>query len=87
MPNIKSQIKRDATNKAANAKNSAEKSRARTAVKKVNAAVAAANLAEAEVALNEAISLIDKAAQSGVIKKNTANRKKAALQKAVAALR
>ena len=87
MPNIKSQIKRDATNKAANAKNSAEKSRVRTAVKKVNAAVAAANLAEAEVALNEAISLIDKAAQSGVIKKNTANRTKAALQKAVAALR
>ena len=87
MPNIKSQIKRDATNKAANAKNSAEKSRVRTAVKKVNADVAAANLAEAEVALNEAISLIDKAAQSGVIKKNTANRKKAALQKAVAALR
>ena len=87
MPNIKSQIKRDATNKAANAKNSAEKSRVRTAVKKVNAAVAAANLAEAEVALKEAISLIDKAAQSGVIKKNTANRKKAALQKAVAALR
>ena len=35
MPNIKSQIKRDGTNKAANAKNSAEKNRVRTAIKKV----------------------------------------------------
>ena len=39
MPNIKSQIKRDGTNKAANAKNSAEKNRVRTAIKKVEALV------------------------------------------------
>lgn len=87
MPNIKSQIKRDATNKAANAKNSAEKSRVRTAVKKVKAAVEVANAEEANKALVEAISLIDKAAQAGIIKKNTANRKKAALQKAVAEIK
>ncbi len=86
MPNIKSQIKRDATNKAANAKNSAEKSRVRTASKKVLAAVDAGNKEEANIALNNAISLLDKAGQSGLLKKNTVNRKKAALQKAVGKL-
>ena len=48
MPNIKSQIKRDATNKAANEKNSAAKSEARTAAKKVETLVKEGKKEEAE---------------------------------------
>lgn len=86
MPNIKSQIKRDATNAKANEKNSAEKSRLRTAAKKVEAFVKEGKKEEAVKALGEAISLLDKAAQSGIIAKNAADRKKASLQKKVASL-
>jgi small subunit ribosomal protein S20 len=86
MPNIKNQIKRDRTNKAANLKNSAAKSEARTAIKKVEALVAEGKKAEAEKALNEAISLLDKLAREGIIARNNATRKKAHLQHIVAAL-
>lgn len=87
MPNIKSQIKRDASSKAAHEKNNADKSRVRTACKKVTAAVEAGNVEEAAKLLAEAISILDKAAQSGLLKKNTVDRKKAALQKAVASVK
>ncbi|MCF0112856.1 MAG: 30S ribosomal protein S20 [Bacilli bacterium] len=86
MPNIKSQIKRDATNKAANAANSAAKARSRTASKKVEALVAEGKAAEAKVALSEAISLLDQLAQAGIIAKNNATRKKAHLQHIVAGI-
>lgn len=84
MPNIKSQIKRDRTNKDANAKNSAAKSRVRTAIKKVEALAKEGKKDEATIALNEAISLLDKIAQDGVIAQNNADRKKAHLQHLVA---
>lgn len=84
MPNIKSQIKRDRTSAEANAKNSSEKNRCRTAIKKVEALAKEGKKAEAEVALREAISLLDRLAQSGVITKNSADRKKAHLQGVVA---
>lgn len=83
MPNIKSQIKRDATNKAANAANSARKSELRTAIKKVEAAVAANDMEAAKAALPLAISLLDKAAQDHIVAKNAANRRKAHLQSIV----
>ena len=86
MPNIKSQIKRDGTNKAANAKNSAEKNRGRTAIKKVEALVEEGKKEEAKAALSEAVSLIDKLAQSGIIAKNNATHKKAHLEHIVAGL-
>lgn len=81
MPNIKSQIKRDKTAKAANAKNAAAKSELRTAIKKVETLVAEGKKEEAKVALSSAISLLDRNAQKGVITTNSANRKKAHLQK------
>ena len=86
MPNIKSQIKRDKTNKEANQTNSSKKSEIRTAIKKVETLAAEGKKEEATVALNAAISLLDKAAQSGVLAKNSADRKKAHLQSVVAAL-
>lgn len=86
MPNIKSQIKRDETNKAANLANKSAKSELRTAIKKVEALVAEGKKEEATAALNAAISLLDKISQKGIISVNSANRKKAHLQHAVAAL-
>ena len=84
MPNIKSQIKRDATNEAARQKNASEKSEVRTAIKKVETLAAAGKKEEAAAALKVAISLLDKAAQGGVIARNNADRKKAHLQRVVA---
>ncbi len=84
MPNIKSQIKRDQTNKAANLANNSIKSELRTAIKKVEALVKEGKKEEATAALNHAISLLDKVSQKGIISVNSANRKKAHLQHAVA---
>lgn len=86
MANIKSQIKRDRTSSLANAKNSSEKNRCRTAIKKVELLVKEGKKAEAEEALKVAMSLLDQLAQSGVIARNSASRKKAHLQGIVAAL-
>lgn len=69
MPNIKSSIRSVKTDAERRAKNAAEKSAVRTAAKKVEAQVAEGNKAEAEVTLKKASSLLDKAAQSGVISK------------------
>ncbi|MCQ2773071.1 MAG: 30S ribosomal protein S20 [Bacilli bacterium] len=86
MPNIKSQIKRDQTNKAANEKNSAAKSELRTAIKKVESYAAAADKENATVALRAAIALLDQASQAGIISANSANRKKSHLAKVVNAI-
>lgn len=86
MPNIKSQIKRDRTNEAARQANASRKSEARTAIKKVEALAAEGKKAEAEAALREAISLLDRLAQDGILAKNSADRKKAHLQGVVAKL-
>ena len=83
MPNIKSQIKRDATAKKANAVNSARKTEARHAIKKVETLVAEGKKEEAVVALSKAISLLDRLAQDGIIAVNNATRKKGHLQRIV----
>jgi len=83
LPNIKSSIRSVKTDAERRAKNAAEKSAVRTAAKKVEAQVAEGNKAEAEVTLKNASSLLDKAAQSGVISKNAAARKKSKLAKKV----
>ena len=80
MPNIKSQIKRDRTNEEARQANASRKSETRTAIKKVEALVAEGKKEEALALLPEAISLLDKLAQDGIIARNSASRKKAHLQ-------
>ena len=87
MPNIKSSIRSVKTDAERRAKNAAEKSAVRTAAKKVEAQVAEGQKAEAEVTLKKASSLLDKAAQSGVISKNAAARKKSKLAKKVNAVK
>ena len=83
MPNIKSSIRSVKTDAERRATNAAKKSAVRTVAKKVEAQVAEGNKAEAEVTLKKASSLLDKAAQSGVISKNAAARKKSKLAKKV----
>ena len=76
----KSAIKRARQNKKRCLKNAATKSRMKTLIKHVHTAVAAKEEKEkVEITLSEAISAIDKAANKGIIHKNTANRKKSRL--------
>ena len=83
MPNIKSSIRSVKTDAERRATNAAKKSAVRTVAKKVEVKVAEGNKAEAEVTLKNASSLLDKAAQDGVISKNAAARKKSRLAKKV----
>ncbi|MBI4777767.1 30S ribosomal protein S20 [Candidatus Desantisbacteria bacterium] len=73
----KSAIKRARQNKKRCLRNAATKSRMKTLIKKVHTAMAAKE--GVEITLSEAISAIDKAANKGIIHKNTANRKKSRL--------
>ena len=76
MPNIKSSAKRDALAKARNAKNKAEKSALKTAVKKFDAAVAEGNKDAAASTYKVAVKAVDKAAGKNLIHKNNAANKK-----------
>ena len=76
MPNIKSSAKRDQLAKARNAKNKAEKSALKTAVKKFDAAVVAGNKDEAVSTYKVAVKAVDKAAGKNLIHKSNAANKK-----------
>ena len=75
MPIIKSAIKRVKTTEKANAKNSSQLSKMRTAVKKFEKAKTA-GADNVEQLFNEAVSAIDKAQSKGLIKANKAARDK-----------
>lgn len=77
MPNIKSAEKRVKIIEKKTAENKSVKSRISTYAKKFKLAVANKDVATAEVAFNDVVSLMDKAASSNVIHKNSADRKKA----------
>ena len=77
MPNIKSAEKRVKIIEKKTAENKAVKSKVATFIKKFKAAVEAKDVAVVEVAYNDVVSLLDKAASDNVIHKNSANRKKA----------
>mgnify|MGYP005819507163 CR=1 FL=1 len=86
MANIKSQIKRIATNEKARLRNKAVKSDLKTHIRKVRESVAAGDKDAAAQALVVASKKLDKAASKGVIHANQAANKKSALAKAVASL-
>ena len=81
MPNIKSAKKRVQLAEVRNARNKADKSALKTALKKFEAAAAEGNRTEAESAYKVAVKSVDKAAAKGILHKNTAARKKSALDK------
>ena len=81
MPNIKSAIKRVSVFESKTLKNNMIKSEYKTAVKKFEAAVAEGNKEKATEALKLATKKIDGACSKGIIKQNTASRKKSNLAK------
>lgn len=81
MPNIKSAIKRVSVIEKKTMQNSMIKSEYKTAVRKFDAAVTEGNKEKAEELLKVATQKIDTACSKGVIKKNTASRKKSNIAK------
>ena len=81
MPNIKSAIKRVSVIETKTAQNNMVKTAYKTAVKNFKVAVESGNKEEAQKALVTATKKIDQACTKGVIKKNTASRKKSSLGK------
>ena len=83
MPNIKASILSVKSDAKRHAKNAAEKSRVRTASRRVLDAVEAGNADEAKSLLTVACKTIDQAAAKGILHKNTAARKKSALARSL----
>lgn len=81
MPNIKSAIKRVSVIEKKTLQNNMVKSAYKTAVKAFEVAVAEGNKSKAEEAFKVAVKKVDQACTKGVIKANTASRKKSALAK------
>ena len=86
MANVLSAEKRNRQRIQRRQRNLMHLTRVRTSVKKVRAALAAKD-GKAPQLLEQAIRLIDKAAQKGVLKKTTASRHISRLQKAINATR
>lgn len=83
LANIKSAKKRVVTSAKRAERNKAIRTAVKTYVKKVETAVEAGNKEEANQALTVAISQITKAANKGILHKNTAARKVSRLTKLV----
>ncbi len=77
MPNIKSAEKRVKIIEKKTAENKSVKSKISTYIKKFKVAIENKDVQVAEVAFNDVVSLMDKAACENVIHKNSADRKKA----------
>ena len=86
MANIKSAIKRNKQNEKRRLKNRIFRGRARTAVKNARTVLSGSDSETARQATLEAVSLLDKAAEKGVLHKNNAARRKSRLMRRLAAL-
>jgi small subunit ribosomal protein S20 len=87
LANIKSQIKRNRQNDKHRLRNRVYRGEARTAIKSVRAAIDEGNAETSKAELLRAISMLDRAAQKGVLHKNNAARRKSRLMKAYAAMK
>ena len=87
MPNIKSAIKRVSVIEKKTLQNNMVKSAYKTAVKKFEEAVEAGKKDDAAVEFKNAVKKIDQACTKGVIKPNTAARKKSNLAKKLNAMK
>jgi len=84
--NIKSQIKRNATNEKRRLRNKSVKSSLKTSVRSFREAAASGNKDAAVVGLRSASAKLDKAVSKGVIHKNQAANRKSAMAKLAASL-
>ena len=87
MPNIKSAIKRVSIIEKKTLQNNMIKSAYKTAIKKFEADVEAGDKAKAEESFKAAVKKVDQACTKGVIKANTASRKKSNLAKKLNSLK
>lgn len=81
MPNIKSAIKRTKVIETKTLRNKKIRSACKTAIRTFNEALDAGDKAKAEETFKIAVKKVDQACSKGVIKNNTASRKKSALAK------
>lgn len=81
MANIKSAIKRNKQNEKRRLRNRVYRGSARSFIKKARVALESGEKEAAEVAVRDAVSALDKAAQKGVLHKNNASRRKSRLMK------
>ncbi len=81
MANIKSAIKRNKQNEKQRLRNRVYRGSARSFVKKARLALETGDQESAEMAVRDAVSALDKAAQKGVLHKNNASRRKSRLMK------
>ena len=79
MPNIKSSKKDVIASKIAYEKNKADKSELKTVIKKYDAALVSGDRAAAEAAYKQAVVMVDKAVDKGLLHKNNAARKKSSM--------
>lgn len=86
MPNIESAKRRVRVEKKANLRNRAIKSELKTVAKKFSVAVSAGDKEAAATLSREYEGALDKAAIKGVLHRNSANRKKTQISKAIASL-
>ena len=86
MANIKSQIKRNATNEKRRLRNKAVKSSLKTAVRSFREAAAGGDADATGKALAAAARKLDKAVSKGVIHKNQAANRKSAMAKMASSL-
>ena len=81
MANIQSQIKRNRQNEKRRLRNRTARGNARTADNNARKALSAPATAETRTEVLKAISALDKAAEKGIIHKNTVARRKSRLMK------
>lgn len=86
MANIRSAIKRVRQSARRRVRNRIVRSSMRTFVKKARTILEEGDTAQAAGAVREAISALDKAAQKGIIHRNSADRRKSRLMKRLSTL-
>lgn len=86
MANLKSAIKRVATNNTKRERNQSVKSDMRTSIKKVETLVEANDVENAKAAYQTTVRTIDRAIQKGVVHQNNGVRQKARLAKKISNL-
>ncbi len=79
MPNIKSSKKDVIRSKVAYEKNKADKSEMKTVIKKFESALESGDRTASEAAYKQAVVIVDKAVNKGILHKNTAARKKSSM--------
>ena len=87
MANIRSQIKRVKTNRAAEERNKPVRTGLKSKIRKFREVAATGDVAQAEAAFKDAAKALDKAASAGVIHRNQAANRKSAIANKLASLK